>query len=85
MARKPHVFGYEHEPATERPTGVGRSGFNHTTVASGWVVSQQSTFDEPSHVVRKEPARNASIWLIWVLALAVVAISAATTFVLVRS
>jgi hypothetical protein len=79
MARKTHVFGWEHEPANERPTGVVQS-----TLASGWVVSQQSTFDQPSRAVRNNAGRQSSARFVAVLALAVATLVATAAFALNR-
>jgi hypothetical protein len=55
MQAKPYVFGYEAEPANERPTDFGSTNFGHSgiaalsTVAAPWTASEHSTFDEPSH------------------------------------
>lgn len=54
MQPKPYVFGYENEPANERPTDFGSTNFGHSgiaalsTVAAPWTASEHSTFDEPS-------------------------------------
>jgi hypothetical protein len=79
MAKKPHVFGWEHEPANERPTGAVQS-----TLASGWVVSQQSTFDQPSRAMRNHPGRQARARFVAALALAVAALVATAAFALSR-
>lgn len=80
MAKKPHVFGWEHEPANERPTGVVQS-----TLASGWVVSQQSTFDQPSRAVRNHHrGRQARARFVAALAFAVVALVATAALALKR-
>ena len=52
MQRKQYVFGYDAEPALERPTGFGQTAFdaaNALTAPAPWAASVHSTFDEPSH------------------------------------
>src|SRR5262245_60415567 len=56
MARGVYVFGYEDEPADERPTDYGTTNFGQsglvalTTDHAPWTSSQHSTFGEPSRV-----------------------------------
>jgi hypothetical protein len=53
MQPKQYVFGYDAEPALERPTGFGQTAFdaaNALTAPAPWAASVHSTFDEPSHV-----------------------------------
>ena len=84
--RRDYVFGYEAEPADERPTGFGQTNFGQsglvtlTTMPAPWTVSEHSTFDEPSRVIDKVLARrrqrnlvNAGIAAIVLLAGAAVA------------
>jgi hypothetical protein len=86
MRRDHYVFGYEAEPADERPTGFGQTNFGQsglvtlTTMPAPWTVSEHSTFDEPSRVIDKVLARrrqrnlvNAGIAAIVLLAGAAVA------------
>ena len=84
MQRKEYVFGFDAEPADERPTGFGQSEFALAiapTAPAPWMVSEHSTFDEPSHAfervadVRRERARRARLG-IWIALLAVTAITA---------
>lgn len=90
MQPKPYVFGYESEPATERPTDFGTTNFGHSgiaalsTVAAPWTASEYSTFDEPSRsfdraqTVRAQVSRrNAGLAALAVLAVATVATAAA--------
>jgi len=57
MQRGHYVFGYEAEPADERPTGFGQTSFGQsgpvtlTTMPAPWTVSAHSTFDTPSRSV----------------------------------
>jgi len=56
MARGVYIFGYENEPADERPTDYGTTSFGQSGLAAlstdhaPWKGSQHSTFEEPSHV-----------------------------------
>jgi len=58
MGRGHYVFGYDAEPAEERPTDFGRStNFGQSglaplsTAASPWSTTAHSTFDSPSHAI----------------------------------
>jgi len=57
MGRSHYVYGYEAEPANERPTGFGQTNFGQSglaalsTVAAPWTASEHSTFDQPSHSI----------------------------------
>ena len=70
MHHKPYVFGYDAEPADERPTGYGQTGFDlavASTAPSPWQATEHSTFDEPSHAfervatLRRERALRAKL------------------------
>lgn len=83
MHRKPYVFGYEAEPADERPTGFGQTEFDLASAATApapWQLSEHSTFDEPSRAlervaaVRREQALRSKLGV----ATAAIVISAAT-------
>jgi hypothetical protein len=59
MHRKPYVFGYDAEPADERPTGFGQTAFDLAsapTVPAPWQVTEHSTFDEPSRALERVAA-----------------------------
>jgi len=65
MARSSHyVFGFEAEPADERPTGYGSTNFGRSDLASQttspavWMASEHSTFDIPSHAIERVEARR---------------------------
>jgi len=64
MRRDHYVFGYEAEPADERPTGFGQTNFGRSdlvpmmTQPSAWTVSQHSTFDAPSRAIDRVQARR---------------------------
>ena len=68
MQRGHYVYGYEAEPADERPTGFGQTNFGPTnwqsglvtltTMPSPWTVSEHSTFDEPSRAIDRVVARR---------------------------
>jgi len=64
MARTEYVFGYEAEPADERPTDYRTTSFGSSGMASlyttpaPWSVSEQSTFDEPSHAIERVRERR---------------------------
>jgi hypothetical protein len=63
MQRDHYVFGYEAEPADERPTGFGQTNFGRSdlvpmTQPSAWTVSQHSTFDAPSRAIDRVEARR---------------------------
>jgi hypothetical protein len=64
MARSEYVFGYEAEPADERPTGYGTTGFGQSGMASlytapaPWSATAHSTFDEPSHAIDRVRERR---------------------------
>lgn len=64
MGRNLYVFGYEAEPADERPTGFGQTNFGQSglaalsTVAAPWTASEHSTFDEPSRAIERVRARK---------------------------
>jgi hypothetical protein len=56
MHRKPYVFGYDAEPADERPTGFGDTQFelaSASTAPAPWEASAYSTFDEPSRALER--------------------------------
>jgi hypothetical protein len=87
MHGKPYVFGYEAEPAVERPTGFGQTGFDSAlapTVPAPWHVTEHSTFDEPSHAcervaaVRRQHAMRAKLGMA-ATAIAVAAIASLAT------
>ena len=54
MRRDIYVFGYEAEPADERPTEFGQTNFDRaspstlSTVPAPWAMSEHSTFEMPS-------------------------------------
>jgi hypothetical protein len=56
MARGVYVFGYEDEPADERPTDYRTTSFGQSglvtlsTDHASWTSSQHSTFEQPSRV-----------------------------------
>ena len=94
MRRNHYVFGYEAEPADERPTDFGRTQFGQTgfgqsglaalsTVAAPWTASEHSTFDEPSRAIERVQAVRARARRRYVLAavvfIASVAIASAVT------
>lgn len=92
MGRNDYVFGYEAEPADERPTGFGQTNFGQSglaalsTVAAPWTASEHSTFDEPSRAIervhaRRERARQPYV-VAAVLLLAVTIIASAVTLVM---
>lgn len=93
MHRKPYVFGYEDEPADERPTGFGETSFGHSglaavsTVAAAWTASQHSTFDEPSRAFERVQAihvdvqrRHLGLTIMAGLALIALAVTAGLVF-----
>ena len=89
MGRNDYVFGYEAEPADERPTGFGQTNFGQSglaalsTVAAPWTASEHSTFDAPSrsidrvHAARERARRPYVIAAVVLLTIAIIA-SAAT-------
>jgi len=88
MARSHYVFGYEAEPADERPTDYGTTNFGQSglvalsTAPAPWTVSQHSTFDEPSRVFERVQAhrqrKRLQLRLVaWLAALAAVGAGAA--------
>ena len=89
MRPRLYVYGYDAEPADERPTGLGETNFGHSGIAAlsttaAWTVSQHSTFDEPSRAIdrvqayRKHGAhRRAGLIGVALLAVAIVAAAAA--------
>jgi hypothetical protein len=89
MPRDHYVFGYEAEPADERPTGFGQTNFGQSglaglsTVAAPWTASEHSTFDEPSRAIDRvqllRQQRKRPYALAGVLLLAVAIIAAAVT------
>ena len=64
MRRDHYVFGYDAEPADERPTGFGQTNFGQsglitlTTMPAHWTASEHSTFDEPSRAIDRVLARK---------------------------
>jgi hypothetical protein len=95
MRRDHYVFGYEAEPADERPTdfgrttGFGRSG--HAALASTapapWAMSQHSTFDAPSRAIEQVQAlkeRRRRPYVIAALMLLAATIIASVVVVVVR-
>ncbi|HSW24235.1 MAG TPA: hypothetical protein VLJ62_15845 [Burkholderiaceae bacterium] len=64
MRRDHYVFGYDAEPADERPTGFGQTNFGQsglvtlTTMPAPWTASEHSTFDEPSRSIDRVLARK---------------------------
>jgi len=64
MARSDYVFGYEAEPADERPTDYRTTGFGPSGMASlytapaPWTATQHSTFDTPSHSIDRVRERR---------------------------
>jgi hypothetical protein len=64
MGRDLYVFGFDAEPADERPTGFGQTNFGQSglaalsTVAAPWTASEHSTFDEPSRAIERVRARK---------------------------
>ena len=83
MRRDHYVFGYEAEPADERPTGFGQTNFDQsglvalTTMPARWTVSEHSTFDEPSRSSDKVLARRRRRNLVNVAIAAVVLVAGA--------
>jgi hypothetical protein len=90
MQPKPYVFGYENEPANERPTDFGATNFGHSgiaalsTVAAPWTASEHSTFDEPGRSFNRVRAlrdrarrRYAGLAAVALVAMAIVAAAAA--------
>ena len=87
MARSDYVFGYEAEPADERPTDYRTTSFGASGMASlytapaPWHASQRSTFDAPSHSIdrvheRREQRRLKSRVAVLVSLLAAVGVAA---------
>ena len=83
MHRKPYVFGYDAEPADERPTGFGQTQFDlasASTAPAPWQVSEYSTFDEPSRAqerieeITRERAMRARLGMATVAVIGAVAI-----------
>jgi hypothetical protein len=93
MQPKPYVFGYDDEPATERPTDFGSTNFGHSgiaalsTVAGPWSASEHSTFDMPSRSfdrvqTYRERARRRNTGLAALALLALASVAAAAAWVL---
>ena len=92
MRPRLYVYGYDNEPADERPTGFGETNFGHSGIAAlsttaAWTVSQHSTFDEPSRAFDRVQAyrkhgEHRRAGLIGVALLAVAVIAAATALAL---
>ena len=93
MQPKPYVFGFENEPANERPTDFGSTNFGHSgiaalsTVAAPWTASEHSTFDEPSRSSDRVQAlrdrtrrRHAGLAAVAGVALAIIAVAASKFF-----
>ena len=100
MGRGHYVFGYDAEPADERPTDFGRTtSFGQTnfgqsgmaalsTVAAPWTASEHSTFDKPSRALERAEAlreRRRRPYLIAALVLLGATIIACVVAVVVRS
>ncbi|HEY6514214.1 MAG TPA: hypothetical protein VI032_19715 [Burkholderiaceae bacterium] len=87
MQRGHYVYGYEAEPADERPTGFGQTNFGQsglvtlTTMPSPWTVSEHSTFDEPSRVIERVHAlrRRRNLFTAGIAAVALLAAAAVAT------
>jgi hypothetical protein len=89
MRPRLYVYGYDNEPADERPTGFGETSFEHSGIAAlsttaAWTMSQHSTFDEPSRAIDRVQAyrrhgthRRAGLIGVALLAAAIVAAAAA--------
>jgi len=89
MPRDHYVFGYDAEPADERPTDFGRTNFGQSglaalsTVAAPWTASEHSTFDEPSRSIgrvqtlKKQRERLYVVAAIVLLAIAIIACAVA--------
>ena len=65
MGRSSHyIFGFEAEPADERPTGYGSTNFGRmdpatmSTTPAAWMASEHSTFGVPSHAIERVEARR---------------------------
>jgi len=64
MARSEYIFGYEAEPADERPTDYRTTSFGSSGMASlyttpaQWSTSEHSTFDAPSHAIDRVRERR---------------------------
>jgi hypothetical protein len=62
MSRRDYVFGFEAEPADERPTGYGETNFDQSSLATmstapaPWAFSEHSTFEAPSRAVHRVQA-----------------------------
>ena len=91
MARSDYVFGYEAEPADERPTDYRTTSFGASGMASlytapaPWNASQRSTFDAPSHSIdrareRREERRLKGRVALLLSMLAAVGVTAITVF-----
>jgi hypothetical protein len=94
MPRDHYVFGYEAEPADERPTGFGQTNFGQSglaglsTVAAPWTASEHSTFDEPSRAidrVHRLRQQRRQPYVVAALALLAVAIVACAVALAMRS
>jgi len=92
MPRNLYVYGYDAEPADERPTGFGQTNFGQSglaalsTVAGPWTASEHSTFDEPSRAIdrvhaRRERARRPYVVAALVLLAATIIASAVTLMI----
>ncbi len=64
MTRSDYVFGYEAEPADERPTDFRTTSFGPSGIASQytaptpWAMSEHSTFDMPSLAIDRVRERR---------------------------
>jgi len=89
MRRDHYVFGYEAEPADERPTGFGQTNFGQsglvtlTTMPAPWTVSEHSTFDEPSRSIDKVLTRRRQRSLVNAVIAAMVLLAGAAVATLV--
>jgi hypothetical protein len=90
MHRKPYVFGYDAEPADERPTGFGQTEFSLATASTApapWQVGEHSTFDEPSRAfervlaMRRERERRFKLGVIAVALICTTTAAAVATLV----
>jgi hypothetical protein len=85
MARRDYVFGYDAEPADERPTGYGETDFDRSslvtmsTAPAPWAMSEHSTFEMPSRATDRVRALRRRQLKRQIVALALLAAAAAAS------